>query len=87
MLSFGCVDSSVILGSTLRSLGILFKPIILSPPKNGTKFRYFAIKPTPEGIPREKVEEATARAFELMGAAHERAVSYTHLTLPTILLV
>ena len=31
----------------------------LSPPKNGTKFRYFAIKPTPKNIPKEKIEEAT----------------------------
>ena len=70
--------------------------VILSPPENGTKFRYFAIKPTPDGIPREKLEEAAARAFEMMGASHERVdttrhpamhkttVSYTHLTLPTI---
>ena len=52
--------------------------VILSPPKNGTKFRYFAIKPTPEGIPREKLEEATAREFELMGAAHERVDTSRH---------
>jgi len=52
--------------------------VILSPPKNGTKFRYFAIKPTPEDISREKLEEATARAFELMGAAHERVDTSRH---------
>ena len=52
--------------------------VILSPPKNGTKFRYFAIKPTPEGISREKLEEATDRAFELMGAAHERIDTSRH---------
>ncbi len=50
----------------------------LSPPKNGTKFRYFAIKPTPKNIPKEKIEEATARAFELMGAANERVDTSRH---------
>ncbi len=34
--------------------------IILSPETNGTKFRYFEIQPTPENIPREKLEEAAA---------------------------
>ncbi len=29
-------------------------------------------------IPREKLEEATARAFELMGAAHERVDTSRH---------
>ena len=52
--------------------------VVLSPPNNGTKFRYFAIGPTPEGIPLEKLEEATARAFELMGAAHERVDTSRH---------
>ena len=27
--------------------------IVLSPPKNGSKFRYFQINPTPEGVPME----------------------------------
>ena len=52
--------------------------VILSPPENGTKFRYFAIKPTPDGIPREKLEEAAARAFEMMGASHERVDTTRH---------
>ncbi len=52
--------------------------VVLSPPKSGTKFRYFSIRPTPEGIPLEKLEEATARAFELMGAAHERVDTSRH---------
>ena len=52
--------------------------VILSPPKNGTKFRYFAIGPTPEGTPLEKLEEATARAFEEMGASHERVDTSRH---------
>ena len=46
--------------------------IILSPIKNGTKFRYFQINPIPEGVPKEVIEAATAEAFEKMGAAHHR---------------
>ena len=45
--------------------------IILSPEANGTKFRYFEIQPTPENIPKEKLEEAAAIAFEKM-APHMR---------------
>ena len=45
--------------------------IILSPIENGTKFRYFAIHPTPAGIPKDKLEAAAAIAFEKIGAAHE----------------
>ena len=52
--------------------------IILSPQENGTKFRYFAINPTPEGIPQEKFEEAVTRAFEKMGASHERVDTSRH---------
>ena len=52
--------------------------VILSPPKNGTKFRYFEIKHTPKNISREKLEAATAKAFELMGASHERVDTTRH---------
>ena len=52
--------------------------IILSPPANGTKFRYFAIHPTPDGIPKEKLEAAAALAFEKIGAAHERIDTSKH---------
>ena len=52
--------------------------IILSPEANGTKFRYFEIQPTPENIPREKLEEAAAIAFEKIGAAHERIDTSRH---------
>ena len=27
--------------------------ILLSPPRNGSKFRYFQINPTPEGVPMD----------------------------------
>ena len=52
--------------------------IILSPEANGTKFRYFEIQPTPENIPREKLEEAAAIAFDKIGAAHERIDTSRH---------
>ena len=52
--------------------------VVLSPSKNGTKFRYFAIKPTPGEISLEKLEAATAKAFELMGASHERVDTTRH---------
>jgi hypothetical protein len=46
--------------------------------ENGTKFRYFAIHPTPDGIPKEKLEAAAALAFEKIGAAHERIDTSKH---------
>jgi uncharacterized cupin superfamily protein len=52
--------------------------VILSPQKNGTKFRYFAIHPTPKNISREELEKGTAIAFEKMGAAHERVDTSRH---------
>ena len=52
--------------------------IILSPIENGTKFRYFAIHPTPDDIPKEKLEAAAALAFEKIGAAHERIDTSKH---------
>lgn len=44
----------------------------LSPEAGGTKFRYFAIGPTPEGVSRRDLEPLYAAIFEQMGAAHER---------------
>ena len=46
--------------------------IILSPPKGGTKFRYFQINPTPEGVPIEILNEMAADAFEKIKASHCR---------------
>ena len=46
--------------------------IVLSPPENGSKFRYFQINPTPEGVPMEIMQEIAADAFEKIGAAHHR---------------
>ncbi|GIS86524.1 MAG: hypothetical protein CM1200mP17_10920 [Woeseia sp.] len=38
--------------------------IILSPSPGGSKFRYFKINPTPEGVPRDVLEELAAQAFK-----------------------
>lgn len=52
--------------------------IILSPPANGTKFRYFQINPTPEGVPWETLQELAAQAFSRIGAAHHRIDTSRH---------
>ena len=52
--------------------------VLLSPPNGGTKFRYFQINPTPEGVPADLIEAATAEAFEKMGATHERVDTSRH---------
>ena len=52
--------------------------IILSPPANGTKFRYFQINPTPEGVPWEILQELAAQAFSRIGAAHHRIDNSKH---------
>ena len=52
--------------------------IFLSPPENGSKFRYFQINPTPEGVPMEMMQEIAADAFEKIGAAHHRVDTSKH---------
>jgi mannose-6-phosphate isomerase-like protein (cupin superfamily) len=52
--------------------------IILSPPANGTKFRYFQINPTPEGVSWEALQDLAAEAFERIGAAHHRVDTSRH---------
>ena len=46
--------------------------IILSPPKGGSKFRYFQIMPTPKGVPLEVLNKMAEEAFSRIGAAHHR---------------
>ena len=55
--------------------------IILSPLKGGTKFRYFKINPTPEGVPIEMLESLAAEAFKKIGAEHERVDTTRHPTM------
>ena len=52
--------------------------IILSPPRGGTKFRYFQINPLPKGVPDEILQEIAADAFEIVGAAHHRVDTTKH---------
>ena len=52
--------------------------IILSPPKNGTKFRYFQINPTPQGVPENILQDMAAEAFSKIGAAHHRVDTSKH---------
>ncbi len=64
--------------NTLDKIDRADTDVLLSPPKGGTKFRYFAINPTPEGIPKEKLEELTAEAFAKIGASQDRVDTTRH---------
>ena len=46
--------------------------IILSPPVGGSKFRYFRIMPTPQGVSVEILNKMAEEAFSRIGAAHHR---------------
>ena len=52
--------------------------ILLSPPKNGTKFRYFQINPTPKDVPDSILQDIAAEAFNKIGAAHYRVDTSKH---------
>ena len=52
--------------------------IVLSPVKQGTKFRYFQINPIPEGIPENVMQDMAADAFEKIGAGHHRIDTSKH---------
>ena len=52
--------------------------ILLSPSKNGSKFRYFQINPTPEGVPMDILQNMAADAFEKIGASHHRIDTSKH---------
>ena len=64
--------------NTLDDIDRADSEVLLSPPVGGTKFRYFQINPTPEGVPADLIEAATAVAFEKMGAAHHRVDTTRH---------
>ena len=64
--------------NTLDDIDRADSEVLLSPPVGGTKFRYFQINPTPEGVPADLTESATAAAFEKMGAAHHRVDTTRH---------
>ena len=52
--------------------------VTLSPSAGGTKFRYFAMAPTPAGVTREELEAGMAAAFEQIDATHERPDTTRH---------
>ena len=52
--------------------------IILSPPRNGSKFRYFQINPTPGGVPMDVMQDMAAEAFKKIGASHHRVDTAKH---------
>ena len=64
--------------NTLDDIDRADSEVLLSPQVGGTKFRYFQINPTPEGVPADLIEAATAAAFEKMGAAHHRVDTTRH---------
>jgi hypothetical protein len=61
--------SSSIIDST-DTTDVADSEIILSPPSNGTKFRYFQINPLPEGVPREILDEMAKEGFAQVHAEH-----------------
>ncbi|MDA9143575.1 cupin domain-containing protein [Gammaproteobacteria bacterium] len=69
-------DGSII--NTKDTLDKADTKIVLSPPKNGTKFRYFQVNPTPEGVPEEVLQNMAAEAFSKIGAAHHRVDTSKH---------
>jgi len=53
-------------------------PVRLVPTSGGTKFRYFAVGPTPEGVTREQQEALMAEFFAEVGSAHHRVDTTRH---------
>ena len=64
--------------NTKDNLDRAYGEIILSPPENGSKFRYFQINPTPQGVPMDIMQNMAAEAFEKIGAAHHRVDTTKH---------
>ena len=60
--------------------------IELEPSKGGTKFRYFQINPTPEGVPVEILNEMVADAFDKIKASHCRVDVSKHPAMHTLIL-
>ena len=57
---------------TLSDVDNADSDILLSPPKGGSKFRYFKIMPTPQGVSVEILNQIAEEAFSRIGAAHHR---------------
>ena len=57
---------------TLSDVDNADSDVLLSPPKGGSKFRYFKIMPTPQGVSVEILNQMAEEAFSRIGAAHHR---------------
>ncbi len=44
--------------------------VVLSPPDNGVKVRWFVVEPLPEGVPKEALNTAVKERFRAFGAEH-----------------
>ena len=64
--------------NTLDEVDRADSDIILSPPSGGTKFRYFQIMPTPEGVSRDVLDKMAEEAFEKVGAKHHLVDTTKH---------
>jgi mannose-6-phosphate isomerase-like protein (cupin superfamily) len=53
-------------------------PVILSPPENGSKIRYFSIAPQDSSISADELEQMFAIGFKAIGAEHERINTHKH---------
>jgi hypothetical protein len=45
-------------------------PVVLSPPSDGVKIRWFIIEPLPEGAPKDVTDKAVRERFRSFGAEH-----------------
>ena len=52
--------------------------ILLEPPANGTKFRYFEINPLPDGLSNNVLQQLAADAFARIGASETRVDTSKH---------
>ncbi len=57
--------------------------VILSPPEQSVKIRWFTSGPTPEGAPPELIEAAAAKAFADIGATEHRVDTSKHPAMHT----
>ena len=64
--------------NTLDEIDRADTDVLLSPPKGGTNFRYFALNPILEEMPKEKLEELAAIFFAEIGASQDRVDTTRH---------
>ena len=64
--------------NTLDKIDRADTDVLLSPPKGGTRFRYFALNHIPKEVPKEKLEELAAIFFAEIGASQDRVDTTRH---------